>query len=258
VKKSKHEDIDRDSARILAELSPELLKAVVARPSETKRRARRHKDGDNQKQNSLTEKIYEELEQPGLACAEARKPLNNLVLEPIAKLAWTKEVQGYDAARLSAEKAMQRIYAGTKQARAGLEGDPWLDVCLYKVGAGLLRHDNPEILRSIQHAQKIGKGQWFIEKLAAAFKNAAKRVPGASEFSRLRASLARYWLYNLFWLMPDALIARLAHVSREAIRKAISELKLVKHAGTARGAPVVKGLAGDGRFIFREGYPARN
>jgi hypothetical protein len=259
VKKPKYTDIDKERATEFAkQYSPDLLKAVLSRPPlQTKQKIRNRKERDNQKQNSVTDQIYNELQQPGFRYDEARSSASSLILEPILKLAWTRELDGYADARRSAENAMQRIYAGTEAARAGLKDDPWLDVCLYKVRAGLLQGDSPEVLRRIQHAQRIGNGQWFIGRLAAAFKNAAKRVPGTPKFSELRAALASYWLHNGFWLMSNSLIARLGHVSREAIRKAVRELKLMKHRSTTRGAPIVKGVDSEGRFIFAKGYPPK-
>jgi hypothetical protein len=106
----------------------------------------------------------------------------------------------------------------------------------------------------MQHAQKIGKGRWFLERLNAEFKNAEKRVPGASQFSKCRVELVIRWLRSGFWLMSDDLIARFLYVSREAIRIAVKELQLVKHHDTAR-APIIKGLDENGVILFRQGYP---
>jgi hypothetical protein len=257
MKRPKHGEIDIETAREFAkQYSPKLLKAVL--DTQEGKKTPKGKKQSNQKQSTVTDSIYEELQQPGFALTEARRQLSELVLEPIPKLRWTKELPAYNKARLSAENAMGRIWAGTRAAKAGREGDPWLDVCLYEMRAGLVQSNDPAILRYVQHAQKIGKGQWFVERLSAAFKNAGKRVPNAPEFSPLRAKLARLWVGRGLWLMSDRLIAGCAHVSREAIRKAVSELKLVKHIQAVQGTPVVKGVDDQGRFIFAKGYPLKS
>jgi hypothetical protein len=180
-------------------------------------------------------------------------------------LAWTRELQGYENARISAENAMRRIWDGTDAARAIREGNPWLSVCLYKIRAGLLRADSPEILRCVQHAQRIGKAEWFFDRVAAELKNAKKRkkrVLGAPQVNKFRVFLAATWLRSGLWLMSDDLIARVlpkpvAGNSRQAITRAVKELGLVKHPDTAR-KPIVKGLGDGGVFIFREGYPPKS
>ena len=217
---------------------------------------RKRKKRSNQNPSSVTSQIYEELQQPGFALTEARRLLSGLVLEPSPELACIKELPGYNEARLSAENAIGWIYAGTEAASAGRQGNPWLDVCLYKVRARLLQADSPEILRCVQHAQRIGKAEWFIEQLAAGFKKAGRRVPHAHRFSPLRAFLAHAWMSNCIWLMPDGVIASCSNISREAVRKAVKELKLVKHPETAR-APIVKGVDKGGRPIFRGDYPPK-
>jgi hypothetical protein len=235
-----------------------LLKAAASAPlrTESGQKTRKRKKRSNQNPSSVTSQVYEELQQPGFALTEARRLRSGLVLEPRPELAWTKELRGYNEARLSAENAIGWIYAGTEAASAGRHGDPWLDVCLYQVRARLLQADSPEILRCLQHAQRIGKGEWFIEQLAADFKKAGKRVPHAHQFSELRALLAHVWMSNCLWLMSDGVIASRLHKSREAVRKAVKELKLMKQPETAR-APIVKGVDSDGRFIFRAGYPPK-
>ena len=198
------------------------------------------------------------------AAAEARKVIRDTITDPLPKWAWTRELQGYDDARISAENAIRRIWDATDGARAGREGNPWLGICLYKIRAGLLRADSPEILRCVQHAQKIGKAEWFFDRVAAELKNAKKRkrAPGAPEFNEFRAFLATTWLRYGLWLMPDALIARVlpkpyAGYTRQTITRAVKELGLVKHPDTARD-PIVKGLGESGAFIFREGYPPKS
>ena len=206
--------------------------------------------------------IYQELEEPNsFALAEARKVIRDTIREPLPILAWTRELQGYEDARISAENALPRIWDvtdGVRAIRAIGEGNPWLGFCLYKIRAGLLRADSPEILRCVQHAQKMGEAEWFFGRVAAELKNAKKRVPGAPQFNRFRAFLATTWVRSGLWLMPDHLIARIlpmphAGFTRQTISRAVKELGLVKHPDTAR-APIVKGLGPGPVFIFREGY----
>jgi hypothetical protein len=228
-----------------------------------KRKTRKQKKQTQSQRKRVSDHIYQELERPNsFALAEARRVLRDAILEPLPKLAWTKEgLEGYEDARISAENALRRIWAATNAARAGREGDSWLDVCLYKIGAGLVRADSPEILHCVQHAQKIGKGEWFIDRVAVELKNAKKRVPGAPQFNEFRAFLAVTWVKFGFWLMPDDLIARVlpkpfAGFSRQAITRAVNELGLVKHWDTER-EPIVKGLGEGGVFVFRRGYPPK-
>jgi hypothetical protein len=201
-------------------------------------------------------------QEESFALAEARKAIRNAVHDPLPMWAWTRELQGYEDARISAENATQRIWDGTDAARAiREEGNPWLNVCLYKIRAGLLRADSPVILRHVLHAQKMGEAEWFFDRVAAELRNAKKRVPGAPQFNQLRAFLAAAWLRNGLWLMPDDLIARVLPMpvggyNRQTISKAVKELGLVKHPDTAR-APIVKYGGLDVMFIFREGYPPK-
>jgi hypothetical protein len=188
--------------------------------------------------------------------------LRQMILEPVPNLAWTKQLDGYEDAQISAENAIRRIWSGMDAAQAGLKGDPWLDVCLYKVRAGLLRADSAEVLRCINHAQKIDKAESFIERLTAELKNAKKRVAGAPQFNQFRAVLTERWVRYGFWLMSDDLIARVVTTiklkpdgcNRQTITRAVKELRLVKHRDTAR-QPIVNDLGEGGMFIFREGYP---
>jgi hypothetical protein len=136
----------------------------------------------------VSNQIYQELEEANsFALAQARRAARDAIDDPIPELAWTRGEKGFEDARVSAENAMLRIWAGTAAARAGRESDPWLGVCLYKIGAGLFRDDSPEILRYMQHAQRIGRGEWFIDRVAVELKNAKKQVPGAPQFNEFRA-----------------------------------------------------------------------
>jgi hypothetical protein len=188
--------------------------------------------------------------------------IRDTIQEPLPIAAWTRELKGYEDARISAENAIRRIWDRTDGARAIREGNPWLRYCLYKIRAGLLPADSPQILRCVQHAQRIGKAEWFFGRVAAELKNAKKRVPGAQQCNEFRAFLATVWLRYMLWLMSDALITRVlrgraAGYSRQAITRAVKELGLVKHPDTAR-APIVKDLVEPGVFIFREGYPPKS
>jgi hypothetical protein len=49
------------------------------------------------------------------------RPFRNCIEEPLPKLAWTRTVDGYEEALLSAENAMRRIFASLLAARAGFE-----------------------------------------------------------------------------------------------------------------------------------------
>jgi hypothetical protein len=195
--------------------------------------------------------------------AEASKTIRDTIQEPLLSDAWSTELQGYEDARTSAENALRRIFDATDGVRAIWEGgNPWLGFCVYKIRAGLLRADSPEILRCVQHAQRIGKAEWFFDRVAAELKNAKKRVPGAPEVNKFRVHLATASLRCGFWLMPDDLIARVlqkpyAGNTRQAITRAVKELGLVKHPDTRRD-PIVKDLGAGGVLIFREGYPPKS
>ena len=255
--KSEHEDIDRDSAQTLLKLSPELFKAVMSTSSgkSTKGKTRKQKKRMEPQRNSDVDHIYQELEHPNsFAQAEARRVLRDTILPPLPILAWTRELQGYEDARISAEKALPRIWDEIAGARAIREGNPWLSFCLYNIRTGLLPAESPEILRCVRHAQRIGKAEWFFDRVAAELKNAKKRVPGAPQFNRFRAYLATIWVRSGLWLMPDDLIARVlpmpyAGFSRQAISRAVKELGLVKHPDTARD-PIVKVWGKAERLFF--------
>ena len=125
MKKRKHADIDLNLAGKLGDLSPELLKAVASAPAqkEPRQRTRKRKAESTQKQSSVTNRIYNELEQPtSFALGEARRLLSDMILPPHPKLASTQTLDGYEDARISAENAMRRILAGTEAARAGTKG----------------------------------------------------------------------------------------------------------------------------------------
>jgi len=260
MKKPKHADIDRESVRCLSKMSPELLKAVLSASfnEKTKQKTRKQKTPGSSPQGSVVDLVEEEVGQ--------RVPperFRDLIGEPVQLLDWTKDLPGYEDARLSAENAMRRIYAATDAAHAGFKaGHPvtvLLDRFFYKIRSGSIQSDSSEILDMLRFSQQTGKTEayLFIQRLADELKNAKRRVPGAVEFSEFRAQLAKLWMREGLWLMSDDLIARIANVSRQGVAKAVKELRLVKHPDTPR-APIVNGLDENGVFIFREGYPPKS
>ncbi len=258
MRKPKHADIDRESARCLLKVSPKLLEAVLSAPSDekTKQKTQKQKRQGSPPQSSVVDRVDEEVGQ--------RVPpemFRDLILEPHAKLAWTKDYfKEYEEARLSAENAMRKIFAATGAAKAGFESEtPILDVLFFKVRVGLIHGESREIAAASQYARQIGKLNWFNKRLAAELHNATKRVPDAQQFNQFRAQLVMNWLRYGYWLMSDHLIASVlpkpfAGYSRQAITKAVKELELVKYPDTAR-ALIVKGLGQGGVFVFRQGYP---
>src|SRR5438067_1466146 len=175
MKKPKRAEIDVELAAKLAEVAPELAKKVLLQPASnaTARRRTRKRRQPKPQQTSIIDRVEEEIGQ--------RVPLElfrNLIEEPVSVLGWTKRVEGYEEARLSAENAMRRIYAATDAAQAGFEaGHPvsvWLDVFFYKIRAGLIQSDSSEVLDALQSAQQIGKTEsyLFIQRLADELQNA--------------------------------------------------------------------------------------
>ena len=247
-------------AKYVTDPYKKLLKAIKSAPSEktTRRRGRKKKKQSQAQQSSIVDRVYEEVGQcvpPELFC--------DLILEPLPKLAWTKSLSGYEEARLSAEKALLKLYASTEAVQVGFESETaMLDIFFYKVRAGSIQSDSPEIPRWLQYAQHINKADWFVKRLDAEFNNAKKRVPKAPQFNQFRALIITEWVHYGFWLMSDDRIARIATTiklkpdgcNRQTITKAVKELGLVKHQDTAR-APIVKGLGKNGVFVFRQGYP---
>jgi hypothetical protein len=263
VKKAKLDNIDIERARALAREYPQLANKLfsVPMPGAIARRKRRKRKQPETQEGTIVGRIEKEIK--GSETAEDVRPFRDFILEPLPELSWTKDLAGYEDARLSAENAMRRIFASTRAAGAGFEaGHPesvLLEVFFYKVRNGLIQADNPKILQLLQYAQQVGKTQayLFIARLADELKNARKRVPGAPQFSEIRARLVGMWVRSGFWLMSDDLIARIAHVGRQAVAKAVKELELVKHRDTKQ-RPIVKGLGEDSRFVFREGYPPKS
>ena len=188
--------------------------------------------------------------------------------EPLPTLTWTKDLDGYKQAWLSAENAMRRIYAQTAPAMPGFEaGHPEsvaLDVFFFKVRSDWIQADGSEIVDMLVWAQQKGKMQayFFIERLADDLKNARKRVPDAAQFNEFRTAVAVNWLRYGFWLMSDDLIASVATTAkfrrlgcnRQTISRAVKELRLMKHRHSAR-QPIITGCGEGGVFIFRKGYP---
>jgi hypothetical protein len=190
--------------------------------------------------------------------------------EPLPVLNWTKKLDGYAEARLSAENAKRRIVASTPAARAAFEaGHPEsviLERFFFKVRDGSIQANSREIVDMLQWAGQIGGTQafLFIQRLAEELKNARKRVTNAPHFNEFRDRIATYWLRYGFWLMSDDLIACVATTlkfrplgcTRQTISRAVKELKLVKHRQPAR-RPLIIGWDENG-FVFREGYPPKS
>jgi len=264
VKKLKRDNIDIERARALAREYPQLAKKLFS----VRRKRRKRKQPETQ-EGTIVGPIEKEIK--AYENKQDVRRFRGLVLEPLPTLTWTKNLAGYEDARLSAENAMRRIYTSTDAARVGYEaGHPesvLLDVFFHKVRNGLIQADNPKILELLQYAQQVGKTQayLFIARLADELKNARKRVPGAPQFPPFRALLVTTWVHHGFWLMSDDLIARIATTrkmkpdgcNRQTITKIVKELHLVKHRDTAR-RPIVKGIGKDGILVFREGYPPKN
>jgi hypothetical protein len=199
--------------------------------------------------------------------AQNVRPFRAMIQEPRSELSWTRDLDGYEDAFLSAENAMRRIYSMTEAAKAGFEaGDPesvTLDVFFYQVRAGLIQPNSYKVLEMLEWAQRIGKTQafLFIQRLASELENARRRVPNAPELNEFRTSIVVNWLHWGFWLMSDDLIARLAQsiplrrkgCNRQTITKLVRELKLVKHEHAER-RPIIKDLGKGGVFSFRKGY----
>jgi hypothetical protein len=216
-----------------------------------------------------------------LLCEKLRKDpvvfsrIASAVELPIGNLEWTRGLAGYEKARLSAVEALLRMQAETKAMQAGSDSeDTILDNALYKVGAGIIDGDHPEILHAFAHAQSIRAGADFIKSLAAKVVNAEKRVPLSYQGVRLdgtyacdinpfRACLAKWWLSAGFWLMPDRLIASVLSsleikarpncdqvvCNRQTVTRAIKEMGLTKPAGIG-----IERIGEKSVLIFKSGY----
>jgi hypothetical protein len=271
VKKSKRQDIDIELAAKFVEQYPELARKVFSRPAPdaVARRKTRTRKQPKTRERSIVDRVEKEI--GGYETGQDVRRFRDYILEPPPELSWTKDLVGYEDARLSAENAMRKIYVSTDAARVGFEaGHPesvLLEVFFHKVRNGLIQADSAEILLVLQCAQQVGRTQayLFIARLADELKNARKRVPGAPQFSPFRALLVSTWMCHGFWLMSDNLIARIATTrrmkpdgcNRQTIMKAVKELHLVKHRDTAR-RPIVKDIGKDSVLVFREGYPPKS
>jgi hypothetical protein len=256
-----HDSIDASYKR--------LLKAVHAVKEPRKTRAKKIKtQAVNQvTADSVVERIVNELIGRGVC------PIfEALIEEPVQKLVWTKSLEGYKDARLSAADALLRLFVATDAARAGFECEhPTIDVFLFKIGAGLIKSDSPEINDMLEHAQSVGKADYFIKQLAIKFDNAKKRVVRkygefeisgtcVSDLNYFRTMLTSGWIKWGFWLMSDETIASVVNTAklkpagcnRQTITKAVKELGLLKHQET-----IVKGIGENSVFIFEDGYPPK-
>ena len=255
VKKGKCSDLDEKLATEFAKQHPpQFVKAVLSAPSDKTNKRKRKQKKQTASAQTKVDRVEQEVGQH-----VPPEMFRGLILEPHPKLASTKDLEGYEEARVSAENAMRKIFASTDAAQAGFKSEtPILDVFFYKVRTGLISSDSLEIALARQYAQHIGKVDWFSKRLPAELHNATKRVAGAHQFNDFRAMIATHWLRFGLWLMSDDLIARVlpkpfAGCTRQAITRAVKELGLLKHPETAR-APVVKDLRERGVFVFREGY----
>ena len=272
MKKSKHDDIDSELAKSFAGQSPQHAKLTIKvlslpTPDAIARQKQKRRKRKQSEPQSIVDRVEKEIRETELDATSFR----DFILEPPAELSWTKNLDGYDDARLSAENAIRRIFALTAAAHAGFEaGHPesvLLEVFFYKVRNGLIRADNPKILLMLKYAQQVGKTQayLFIARLADELKNAQKRVPGRAQFPQFRALLVSHWMHHLFWLMSDDLIARIATTrrmkrdgcNRQTITNIVKELHLVKHRDTVR-RPIVKDMGKGDVLVFREGYPPKD
>jgi hypothetical protein len=214
------------------------------------------------KKAEVVERIVNELIAMGVCAVFER-----LIRDPHQKLSWTKSLERYEDARLSAVNALLRLWAATKAAHAGFESEhSKIDVLLFKVGAGLIKSDSPEISDMLEYAQSVGKADYFIKELAVKLQNAKKRVVRqygdfvCSDLNRFRATIVLLWMESGLWLMSDETIASVVTTkgwkplgcNRQTITRAVKELQLLKHRET-----VIKGIGEKGLFIFKDGYPPK-
>jgi len=123
VKKLKRDNIDIELARALAREYPQLAKKLfsVPTPGAIARRKRRKRKHAETQEGTIVGRIEKEIK--GYENKQDVRPFRGLVLEPLPKLTWTKNLVGYEDARFSAENAMRRIYASTAASGAGFEAD---------------------------------------------------------------------------------------------------------------------------------------
>jgi hypothetical protein len=194
---------------------------------------------------------------------------------PPDEYAWTRALSGYEAAFNSAVSAVHRSWAATQAAAAGHKSkNPWLDVFLLQIRAGIIKRGDPIIQEAIRIADKYGFTGNIRERIAEEFHNAEKRVPkeycdqetGNSLFYDLnwfRTIIAGFWVGALFWLMPDWLIADFLRkkkglpprikCNRQTISEAVKQMGLVKH-----DPPIVKKIGDDFKLLFVEGYAPKS
>jgi len=242
----------------------------------TKAGAARPATGGNESSTKI-QRLCEELRQHPVLYPR----IESLVELPVGKLLWTRGLEGYEAARLSAANALVRLQAETDAMQAGFESaSPKLDSTLYRLGAGIIDANDPEVVDAFTLAQRLGKGADFAKRLAAKVQNASKRVPlvypapdgerldgtEAADANPFRVFLAMKWLSVAFWLMSDETISRVlsalklpprpnsptAICNRQTVTGAVKEMGLVKHAET-----LVKGIGAKGVFILKDGYLPR-
>jgi hypothetical protein len=198
------------------------------------------------------------------------------VPDPPAEYAWTRDLPGYEAAKGSAVSAVHLLWAATRAAAAGHNSKtPRLDVFLFQIRAGRIKKGDPRIQEAIKIADRYGFFGNIRERIGEEFHNASKRVPreyydqepGNSLFydlNRFRTIIAGCWVYALFWLMPDPLIAdfllrkkegvpRGIKCNRQTISEAVKQMGLHKYK-----PPIVKSIGDDFKLFFVEGYPPKS
>jgi len=109
VKKSKREDIDIELAAKFVEQYPELARKVFSRPAPdavARRKTRRRKQPKT-RESSIVDRLEKEI--GDYETGQYVRRFQDYILEPPPELSWTKDLVGYEDARLSAENAMRKI-----------------------------------------------------------------------------------------------------------------------------------------------------
>jgi hypothetical protein len=188
---------------------------------------------------------------------------------PPLAYAWTRDLGGYEAARMSAVNALHREWASGQAAAAGHSSKtPEIDEFLFLIRAGRIKKGDPVIEEAINVADKRGYSGNIRERIVQELHNAEKRVPkdfcdfnvSKSFFYDLNwfhMTLAALWVRCLFWLMPDALIVDFLlrkkagpPTTRQAVSQAVLQMGLVKHEPL-----LVKSIGRGFELVFVEGYP---
>ena len=188
------------------------------------------------------------------------------VLTPNLELAWTADLPGYEAARLSARKAVFATFTNTQSVAATDKINPVIEDFLHRIRCGMLKESDPELVCIKALAPK----RHFIRRaINEAFKTARKRVKqkafhGFDSSQTLFADvnlfrlgvLAQGWLCDLFWMMSDKTIAdciQRRHLkdggcNRNTVTRIIKEMALKK------GPLLVKGVSKENQLVFHTDY----